>query len=171
MKKLLVVLVLALAAGCPNDPGPDSNDMATQVLVPTNFTSINTEIFKISCANFSVCHSAAGASNAGNLDLQTDPYAALVGVTADNAKAKGEGKLRVDPCHPDNSFLLTKLRLMTDTDPKVGYGSHMPGGGNPNLPSAQIQAISDWISRGALKSEPSSVSGATCQLPSDGGVH
>jgi hypothetical protein len=38
---------------------------------------------------------------------------------------------------------------------------------NPHLPSAQIQAISDWIDRGALKSEPATVTGKTCTIATD----
>ena len=39
------------------------------------------------------------------LDLKTDPYTALVGVLSDNAKAKGEGQLRVKPCDSAHSFM------------------------------------------------------------------
>jgi hypothetical protein len=138
----------------------------TAVIVPHNFDEINTQILGPSCAAFSVCHSADGAKDAGKMDLKTDPYKDLVGVLADNAKAKGEGQLRVKPCDSAHSFLIFKLKLATNQDPMTGYGHYMPDT-NPHLPNEQIQAISDWIDRGALKSEPATVTGKTCQLVAD----
>ncbi|MGZ3440289.1 MAG: hypothetical protein ACXVDD_12280 [Polyangia bacterium] len=138
----------------------------TAVVVPHNFDQINTQLLATGCAAFSVCHSAAGAKDAGKMDLQTDPYMALVGVPADNAKAKGEGQLRVKPCDSAHSFLIFKLKLATNEDPLTGYGHYMPDT-NPHLPNEQIQAISDWIDRGALKNEPATVTGKTCQIVAD----
>ena len=134
--------------------------------MPHNFDQINTEILGPSCAAFSVCHSVDGARDANMLDLKTDPYTALVGVLADNAKAKGEGQLRVKPCDSAHSLMLFKLKLATNEDPMTGYGHYMPDT-NPHLPSEQIQAISDWIDRGALKSESATVTGKTCQVVND----
>lgn len=139
----------------------------TAVVVPHNFDQINTEILGPSCAAFSVCHSPEGASQANGLDLKTDPYKALVGAAATNQMAKGEGKLRVKPCDSADSFLAIKLKLpLTNTDPKAGYGAYMPQSSG-HLPDAQVQAISDWIDRGALESEPATVTGKTCVLARD----
>lgn len=135
--------------------------MAVVVQIPHNFDQINSEILKGSCAAFSVCHSKAGSSQAGHLDLETDPYTTLVNVAADNAKAKSEGLVRVSPCDSAHSFLITKLTLASDQDPNTGYGHRMPDT-NPRLPDAQIQAIKDWIDRGAVKNEPPTVSGNKC---------
>ena len=150
-----------LALGCGDDSSSSPADMSVMVQIPHNFDQINTEILKGSCASFSVCHSKAGASSAGHLDLETDPYAALVGVASNNAKAAGEGLLRVKPCDSAHSFLITKLTLAQNQDPNTGYGHYMPDT-NPHLPDAQIQAIKDWIDRGAIKNEPSTVTGNKC---------
>jgi hypothetical protein len=138
----------------------------TAVVVPHNFDQINSEIIQPSCAKFSVCHSTAGASQAGHLDLSVDPYAALVGVLSDNAKAKGQGLLRVKPCDSANSFIIIKLKLAVNEDTNTGYGHYMPDT-NPHLDPAVIQAIADWIDRGALRNEPATVTGKSCTLGPD----
>ena len=51
--------------------------------------------------------------------------------------------LRVDPGHPDNSFLLTKL-----TGPPLGQGSRMPLTGDL-LSDAEVALIRAWILAGA----------------------
>ena len=136
----------------------------TATLVPHNFDDINTQILQPSCAAFSVCHSVQGAHDANMLDLKTDPYAALVGVATVNMQAMGEGKVRVKPCDSANSFLTIKLTLpLTATDPNVGYGEYMPQGSG-HLDDTSIQAIKDWIDRGALKNEPATVTGKTCTV-------
>ena len=168
MWKIAALSLTLLAFGCGDDTSTSSGaDMAmTMVQVPHNFDQINSEILGPSCAAFSVCHSPEGARDANMLDLKTDPYNALVGVLSQNAKAMGEGKLRVKPCDSANSFLTIKLLLPMNQDRTTGYGDYMPDT-NPHLPSAQIQAISDWIDRGALKSEPATVTGKTCMLGAD----
>jgi hypothetical protein len=150
----------------------------TAVVVPHNFDQINSEILAPSCAAFSVCHSGAGAKDANKLNLAStnsdgtpnDPYLALVGVAADNMKANAEGQLRVKPCDSAHSFFLFKLKLATNEDPLTGYGHYMPDT-NPHLPSEQIQAISDWIDRGALRTESATVTGKTCLVVPDLGAH
>jgi hypothetical protein len=146
------------------------------VVVPHNFDQIYSEILAPSCAGFSVCHSAAGAptlANKLNLAMMNldntpnDPYLALVGAMSVNTQALAEGKLRVKPCDSTNSFLTIKLTLpLTATDPMVGYGEYMPQGSG-HLPDTQIQAIKDWIDRGALRTESATVTGKTCQLVAD----
>jgi len=156
---------LFFVAGCGDTTTNTPVDM-TAVAVPHNFDQINTQILQTGCANFSVCHSPEGARDANMLDLKTDPYKALVGVLADNAKAMGEGKLRVKPCDSANSFVIIKLKLPMNEDPTTGYGHYMPDT-NPHLPSEQIQAIADWIDRGALQNEPATVTGKTCTIGPD----
>lgn len=168
MRKLAYFAFVVLAAGCGDNSG-GGQDMAMQIQIPHNFDQINSEILQPSCAAFSVCHSVAGASMAGHLDLSSDPYKVLVGVLSDNPKAKGEGKLRVKQCDATNSFFVIKLKLTSDGDPKTTYGHHMPDT-NPNLPMEQIQAISDWVARGALKTEATDVVGSTCLLFKDMGA-
>jgi hypothetical protein len=159
-------LLIAAAGGCGDTTSTTPADM-TAAFVPHNFDDINTHILQPSCAAFSVCHSAEGARDANMLDLKTDPYTALVGVRAVNPQAMGEGKLRVKPCDSANSFLTIKLTLpLTDNDPNVGYGEYMPQGSG-HLDDVSIQAIRDWIDRGALKNEPATVTGKTCTNSND----
>ncbi|HWE27690.1 MAG TPA: hypothetical protein VHB97_06785, partial [Polyangia bacterium] len=81
------------------------------------------------------------------------------------------GLLRVKPCDATHSFLTTKLTLPIDSDPAQGFGGSMPSG-SAALPANQIQAIEDWINRGALFDEPATVSGSTCTIVggADGGT-
>jgi hypothetical protein len=136
--------------------------MDMSVVTLHNFDQINTYVLQPLCANFSVCHSTAGQKDADGLNLAVDPYKALVGAPAQQKMAKAEGKLRVKPCDPDNSFLILKLTLpVTQRDSNVGYGASMPKD-NLHLPPEQLQAIKDWIARGALMNEPEMVTGNTC---------
>jgi hypothetical protein len=156
----LSLALCAFGCGGSSNNGDGGTDM-TAVVVPHNFDQINSEILGPSCAAFSVCHSVDGARDANMLDLATDPYTALVGVASQNAKAMGMGLLRVKPCDSANSFLIIKLKLAMNEDPNTGYGDYMPDT-NPHLPGTQIQAIADWIDRGALKNESATVTGNTC---------
>jgi hypothetical protein len=130
---LSVFLALGVL-GCGGSPTP-----------PTTFTEINAQILKPSCAAFSSCHSAAGAKQAGNLDLSADPYTALVGAMCDNNKAKAEARLRVKPSDSANSFLYMKLVL---TGSKTGYGDPMPQSNLP-LDAYLIEGVKTWIDKGA----------------------
>jgi hypothetical protein len=154
------VLLVAVLGGCGKAPPPP--DM--------NFSAIQSQLLQPSCAGFSVCHSKMGASNAGNLnlDVKADPWAALVGVPAENKQAKAEGRLRVKPCDPQNSFLYIKLTLPVGGDPNVGYGTSMPQM-TEHIDSGTLHAISDWIARGALKDEPLDATGAVCNSGGGGG--
>jgi len=165
--------VVAPAAGCDDTTSNTPADM-TAVAVPHNFDQINTMVLAPSCAAFSVCHSGDGARDANMLNLSAknqdgtpnDPYMALVGVAAVNTKAMSEGKLRVKPCDSANSFLMIKLKLAMNEDTTTGYGHYMPDT-NPHLDAAVIQAIGDWIDRGALRNEPATATGKTCTLGPD----
>lgn len=135
MRFSLIVIGLGIGlVGC--GPAPEG---------PKTFSGINTQILQPSCAAFSSCHSTAGQNSAGKLNLMVDPYNALVNAASDNAKALGEGKLRVKPGDAANSFLVIKLALTSTT---TGYGDPMPQV-NPALPKEQIDGIKAWIAAGA----------------------
>ena len=68
----------------------------------------------------------------------------LVGQQPTTAAARAEGRLRVDPSAPENSFLLFKLTQPTS----AMYGSRMPLTGG-FLSEADIERIRQWIAAGA----------------------
>lgn len=171
---LCLAFGIVAAAGCGDTTSNTPADMSA-VSVPHNFDQIYSQVMQTGCAAFSVCHSAeASPTSVNDLNLAmkksdgtaNDPYAQLVGVPAVNAKAMGEGKLRVKPCDSANSFLIIKLKLPTNEDPMTGYGAYMPDT-NPHLDPAVIQAIADWIDRGALRNEPATVTGNKCTIGAD----
>jgi hypothetical protein len=177
---LCLAALLALP-GCPDNNNNDMGSADMAVPVPTNFAQIANEILQPTCAGFSSCHSNAGLNDAAKLNLCSAPrpgvtgidickstsslmgaYNALINQPAANLQAKGEGLVLVKPCDPAHSFIITKLKLPTTAvDKDVGYGEHMPKD-SPSLPQAQIDAISDWIARGAHFDEPATVSGSIC---------
>ncbi len=190
MRNLLPILLLACAAGCGDDGGSGSPDLSIRPDVPHNYDQIRAAIFPptgpSSCAFTTSCHnednpraprvSDAGVmttSSVGNLRLLKDPYSQLVNVAADNAKAKSEGKLRVKPCDPANSFLYIKLTTppvtiagqvacpTEDQAPAGTYGGCMPQTSAPLDPNLLL-GIHDWIARGAHLVEPADVTGTTC---------
>jgi hypothetical protein len=155
-----------------------TGDMTVSTVVPTNFASINADILQPTCSNFTVCHSPEGKLTANALDLKDDTgtatpglkaYMALINQLSVNKKAKALGLMRVKPCDATNSFLQMKLQMTVDTDIDSDFGHHMPSVAGEFLSASQIQAVKDWINRGALKDEPASVSGSSCQLYKDMG--
>lgn len=89
-----------------------------------------------------------GSVFSGGLDLQSNPYAALVNQPANNIAGSKTGLIRVKPGDPANSFLLIKLATTTGSDPN--YGSGMPFG-SPGQVCAQARGvIAQWIDGGAL---------------------
>jgi hypothetical protein len=169
---LAPALPLLLAFGACGDDPPAAT--------PNNFQELSDTIFQKSCAFSTSCHSDAGVTGA-KFNICANPlldpagrticrssstlrgaYDAILFLEPSNGPAKAEGMLVVTPCRPDKSFMLTKLRLPESaTDPDMGYGEHMPKNAG-TLPESYIQAISDWIARGAHLDEPEDVTGTTC---------
>ena len=99
-------------------------------------------IFNQSCLD-AFCHGSV--DRAGNLVLEEgQSYSQLVGVTPDNALARTNGLLRVDPGNVDNSFIV--LKLAGPSNPR--YGGRMPLGKLP-LSESDMQLVRDWIANGA----------------------
>jgi len=111
--------------------------------VPTvTLAEIQESIFTPLCATLG-CHS--GPSPTGNLSLEDgQSHTQLVNVAPFVTLAAQAGQLRVDPGHPENSFLLVKVSGAVP----LGEGSPMPLTGNP-LTATQIDMIRDWILEGA----------------------
>lgn len=89
------------------------------------------EVFDTYCLD---CHSAEAAF--GQLDLETNPYGAIVGVASSNGTMP-----LVDPSNPDNSLLYLKL---VDQQPT---GSKMPPASTLSTEASDI--VRDWIADGA----------------------
>jgi len=130
----LIMAVNSALDGCPNAPTPTATRPAT-------LAEIQRTIFSSSCA-ISNCHNSTFASGTLVLDAE-HAYDQLVGVPPAIDAAAQAGMLRVDPGHPENSFLLSKLE-----GPSVGQGSRMPLAGLPLTPG-EIQLVRDWIAAGA----------------------
>jgi hypothetical protein len=130
----LVSAVNMALGGCPSTPTPTPT-------AAVMFGEIQRNIFSPRCA-IATCHNPS--SKAGNLNLAAgSSYDQLVGVAPTVDTAREAGLLRVDPRHPENSFLLVKL-----TGPPPDQGSRMPLTGDP-LSDAEIQLIRAWIAQGA----------------------
>ncbi len=97
------------------------------------------DIFPASCAT-NGCHKGAQARE--ELDLtEGNAHYAIVGVPANQCD---DGRLRVAPGDPWNSYVLDKI-LGTD----LCFGTRMPK--LQALPGSDAQVIADWICGGALE--------------------
>ncbi|MFK8001298.1 MAG: hypothetical protein AB8H86_17010 [Polyangiales bacterium] len=92
-------------------------------------------IFDDTCAG-SLCHTQRRA--AGDLELEVDPHAALVGVSATCG-----GRVLVVPGNPSESYLMSKLLGI-----EMCRGNSMPLRA-PALPPEQLAVIENWICGGA----------------------
>lgn len=147
---------------------PDmAGDMA--VAVPRSFDEIRDLVLRPRCASFPQCHSARGAMGASGLDLETDPFGALTGVTAKQPGAAAEGLALVEPCAPERSFLWIKVDLRNPRHQGKRYGSPMPLD-RPAVPEPQRQALREWIARGAPRQEGGGDGGGDGVCGLDGGV-
>lgn len=136
---------------------PTASLTPTMTAIPTptfsldsTFPQIQATIFNTTCLDVG-CHNAQSAQGGQVLEPEAQSYANLVGVPPQNLAALGAGMLRVDPGHPENSFLLTKLTLPVAFDPQ--FFSRMPLAPKPVLDAQQIENIRAWILRGALRDE------------------
>lgn len=134
------------------DAGPiESSDGGSSATL----SNIQATIFTPSCATMP-CHSQSSAQYSGTLDLSSasTSYAQLVGDGGVPAAFSGVTELRVDPGHPESSFLIVKLSpaiwsssySMLSPPPD---GNPMPFGSSAPITDAQLQLIQDWISAGA----------------------
>jgi hypothetical protein len=86
------------------------------------------------------------------MDLQTDPYTALLGPDGKGqmaANIAGTAKLlRVKPGDPAGSFLPIKLQIKIKNNPQ--YGAGMPLSNPGSVCPDTIAQISQWIAGGAL---------------------
>lgn len=153
MKKLRLVTILGLLfmAGCygsgdglcrdgsePSDEGfcNDGSTPAGEEERPL-YSIIQRDVFDRRCT---FCHYGANAS--GRLDLTGEfSYQSMVGVPSNQSGQY----LRVDPGHPEDSYLIIKL---AEGDPRR-LQDRMPRDG-PYMSEEEIKYIADWIYWGAL---------------------
>jgi predicted CxxxxCH...CXXCH cytochrome family protein len=127
-----LLLLLPLLAAC--DDFVLLNPGSTDTSAPADGWCGVQQIFHDDCLT---CHSTSGAL--GSLDLETDPYTALVDVPA-----AADGTLTlVIAGDPDNSFLVQKI----EGTQASGLGGRMPAG--TPLPQTSIDLIRKWITDGA----------------------
>ena len=138
---LLCVSGLVLS-GC--DENLSSIAGPTPNLEPT-FASIQRDIFqttdsagRTACI---VCHTNVGRNPAGGQNLLPEfAYSNWVNVPS----ARKPGAIRVIPGDPTNSYVIHKLRGLSDI-----VGVRMPQNGPPYLTEGQIRIIERWIEIGA----------------------
>ena len=139
---------LLVVAGCGGASACDERLRDVAGLAPSpnlqpTLSSIRAEIFettdlagRVACI---ACHTNQGRNPAANLNLRTDPYAALVNV----ASQQRPGAVRVVPGDPDSSYLIRKL------EGRDINGVRMPFNTPPYLTDDQILVIRRWIQLGA----------------------
>jgi len=116
-------------------------------LEPT-FSSINRNFLQVGCGVHQInCHASDSANVQSGPSFAGDPYAALVGAPAANRLGSARGLVLVKPGDPANSFLLTKLRLMSAIDP--AYGGGQPASAPGSTCADALAAIEQWIQGGA----------------------
>ena len=110
-------------------------------------SEINESILEPSCTF--ACHSG-GEFAAGGLDLQKDPFGALVDAASAAPECAGTKLKLVEPGKPEQSLLYLKVIAKNrGVDPSCGQS--MPQG--PDLPSISdedAERIHDWIAAGAV---------------------
>lgn len=142
MRPITLLLPLFVLYGCdgtkPGDSGDTGSDTAdtsdTSDTANLNDFCAVQSLFQDKCV---VCHSTT--SHQGDLDLETDPYNAIVNVTSPNYPSQAY----VTPGNADTSFLYLK---MTDAQ-STSEGTVMPTAGQ--LPASDTETVRAWILAGA----------------------
>jgi len=136
VKRLVLALLLT-------DCGSDTSGPDAFPLGPT-FASIEANILRPRCAL--PCH--GDIEPPAGLDMETDAYAALVGVPAAGRMCEASGLDRIEPGDPAASLVYLKITAKRDdVDPVCGEG--MPQGARPPLGDEEIGVIEQWILDGA----------------------
>lgn len=143
MRRSTFLAVAVIAAACHRSVDP--SDVVDTSATGSGWCAVR-DTLDASCV---ACHTAGAPS--GGLDLQTDPFAAIVGV----ASAAHPEQTYVVANDPDRSFFLAKMEGTQASD----QGDLMPPGAR--LPDAALHTVRDWIASGAT---------ATCDAPTDTAV-
>lgn len=145
MRGLLLVPVLTLGACDDTEFGSGVPTVSPSGAVGGDYCAAQA-IFEAHCA---ACHGAGGG--AAGLDLESDPWAATVGVPSANTP----GAVLVEPFSPEGSLLFRKVRGTQTAD----EGGTMPP--SASLSTHEQALLWEWIEAGATE---------TCAEPPDTGA-
>ena len=145
------MIPLALALGCGGGISP----MPSADAGPVHFSSLEDPAkfkWKTTCAISVTCHGSA-SGRLGNIDLETDPYRALVGqATVETMYPTAEAMYPslVIPGNSAQSFLMVKLELPRSDTPDPNLGTYMPQSA-AHFDAALLASFKAWIDDGALQ--------------------
>ena len=123
------VLAIGLLTGCDNGKNPVEESGPTLV-------EVQEQVFDVSCTG---CHAGNDAPE-GLILTAGSAYSNLVNVPSPQVPSLE----RVDPGHPEDSYLLIKVR---GSDRMAPGTSQMPI--RQDLSEAQITLLEEWIANGA----------------------
>jgi len=124
------------------------NGMRTCPALQPTFSSINAHFIQVGCGVRQInCHATDSAAVNSGPSFFGHPYATLVNAAARNQLGSARGLVLVKPGDPQNSFLLTKLRLTSALDPT--YGGGQPADAPGSTCADTLAAIEQWIQNGA----------------------
>jgi hypothetical protein len=137
----LALAMALIASGCT------ISDVDGSVTKAPKFSEIRAQILDKNCTF--ACHSG-GENAAGDLDLEIDPYTALINVAPLAAACSGNALKRIAPGDPDTSLLYVLVTAkMSGAD--APCGDPMPSGSDrAPLTAAESEMIRAWIAAGAL---------------------
>jgi hypothetical protein len=117
------------------------------LLQPT-FASINSHFLQVGCGVRQInCHASGSENVNSGPSFAGHPYATLVNAPAANRLGSATGLILVKPGDPQNSFLITKLRLTSALDPN--YGGGQPADAPGSTCAQTLAVIEQWIQNGA----------------------
>ena len=117
-------------------------------LQPT-FSSINSRFFQVGCGVGQLnCHAQDSSAVQSGPSFVGHPYVTLVNAPAANRLGSATGLVLVKPGDAAGSFLLTKLRLTSTSDPAFGPGQ--PASAPGSTCAETLSIIEQWIQSGAL---------------------
>jgi len=150
LRTRLAMMVALGTAGCDTTihealvgtPDAPPSLKCLEAVQHSDFPWIRDNVLVPSCSNFTTCHSVGNPP--AHLDLTAaNAYANLVGVMAVTVPGWG---VRVDPFHPDASYILVKLGVVKG--PVGDAGTTMPPN-SPALCAQKLGALRRWIAEGA----------------------
>lgn len=149
---MTTIALLFLLAACDGDK-PGGDDGTTGDGGTTDGGTVTEQgwcgVLQVIEGECALCHN--DTAPAGELDLETDPHAALVG----QESSLYAGQVLVVAGDADASFIITKISATQTAD----QGDPMPPSGD--LDAASVQVVRDWIDSGA---------GSDCDDPGDSGT-